>query len=331
MKTGLIASPTHHKSNGLRTDHMQDNRNFQCALELQPMLAGLSEINSQPNYEMQSQNCRLCRAATPVTSDSAQVYTGEAVTAGVPSAHGQLMAMRVDIGETGGLGNQNCKRSDDSGVETGDLTSVGLGGQNGLFNAPWDAVVLPSPSPIIPNAYYSFVAPRREHCFNYGETFSNAYLTSTSPGSTLHHPAGLFDSNVNKCMSQSIMNRSVSPILVMSPHHNVVVSTRTANIYENPVNSSGLILPSVVLQPQTIIGLPAKTGCGVSTSSFNPSQAPQIFPDLSVLPLQFCEHASVAVSTTSIPVATDHLIHVNAFHRPFDCSEGEEEESGTKV
>ncbi|KAF7262456.1 hypothetical protein EG68_00271 [Paragonimus skrjabini miyazakii] len=331
MKTGLIASPTHHKTNGLRTDHMQDNRNFQCTMELQPMLAGHCQINSQPNYDMQSQNCRLCRTATPVASDSAQVYTGETVTPGVSSDHGQLMAMRVDIGETGGLGNHNCKRSDDSGVETGDLTSVGLSGQNGFSNAPWGAMVLPSPSPTIPHAYYSFLTPRRDNCVNYGETFANAYLTSTPPGSTLHPPTGFFDSNVNPCMSQSIMNRSISPILVVSPHHNVVVSTRTANIYENPVNSSGLILPSVVLQPQTIIGLPAKTGCGVSTSSFSPSQAPQIFPDLSVLPLKFCEHGSLAVSTTSIPVATDHLIHVNAFHRPFDCSEGEEEESGTKV
>ncbi|KAF5406373.1 hypothetical protein PHET_00105 [Paragonimus heterotremus] len=331
MKTGLISSPTHHKTNGLRTDHLQDNRNFQCTLELQSMLAGHCEINSQPIYEMQSQNCRLCRTATPVTSDAAQVYTGETVTPGVSSTHGQLMAMRVDIGEAGGLGNHNCKRSDDSGVETGDLTSVGLGGQNGLSNDPWDAMILPSPSPIIPNAYYSFVASQRDNCVNYGETFANTYLTSTPPGSALQHPTGFFDSNVNPCMSQSIMNRSISPILVVSPHHNVVVSTRTANIYENPVNSSSLILPSLVFQPQTIIGLPAKTGCGVSTSSFSPSQAPQIFPDLSVLPLKFCEHGSVAVSTTSIPVATDHLIHVNAFHRPFDCSEEEEEESGTKV
>ncbi|KAA3682273.1 uncharacterized protein DEA37_0010893 [Paragonimus westermani] len=279
----------------------------------------------------QPQTCRLCRTATPVSPDTAQICTGTNVTPGVSSALGQLLAMRVDTGEAGGLGNHTCKRSDDSGVETGDLASLGLSGQNGLSNAPWDATVLPSPSPIIPNTYYSLVAPRRDNCVNYGGTFSNAYLTSTPPGSTLRHPIDFFDSTVNPNMSQSIINRSISPILVVSPHHNAVVSARTANIYENPVNSSGLILSSVVLQPQTMTGLPAKTGCDVSTSSFSPRQAPQIFPDLSVLPLKFCEHGSFAVCTTSAPVATDHLIHVNAYHRPFDCSEGEEEESGTKV
>ncbi|TGZ60865.1 hypothetical protein CRM22_008296 [Opisthorchis felineus] len=283
------------KSNGIQLDHTVTNSNFRYEMELQPMLA------------TSSSECNL-----PLTYDPLSLkITGPHL---FPTRYSRKAVELL-----------SCKRSDDSGIETSDVSGlVGVTGRNGYpisSGSAWNTVVLRSPSPFSPNAYYSLVSPRRS--IIYGETIPNihaaGYYTSTSQTAECNKIHDPILSEIATTVTYSRPQQSISPILVVTPNH-----TNSTNMFESSVSSSGILLPSaVVFQPQTVINLPQPQTkslyCALpTTSSFNSVAQdlapPHMIPEMSVLPLSFCGPTPVSVMSDSTAMATDKhqpMIHVN--------------------
>ncbi|CAH8654730.1 unnamed protein product [Dicrocoelium dendriticum] len=159
-------------------------------------------------------------------------------------------------------------------------------------NAPqWSTVFVGHTSPVRQNAYYSLVSPRQLHPYQHGETFVNAHVeacfVSSSSQSTSELPLN--------SMYDSIHNPSVTTVLVVSTPYSVDTTAGNTGVYGNTHTATGLLFPSVMFHPQPPTFLPQKYPCinpvpDFSSITTNVNRLSlDISPDITVLPLNFCE------------------------------------------
>ncbi|TPP62499.1 hypothetical protein FGIG_04401 [Fasciola gigantica] len=232
---------------------------------------------------------------------------------------------QIEVDDVLGSGTAvNCKKSDDSGCELGDVTSISPGPNDATFREKTTAVCqefqpllntifLQNP-PVVGYPSNKAQCDTVRNNSKYGKTFFNAYagtdvdpstnLTSSQQRSVQMQPMCDQSANImydsihgSSTFERPLLTNPLSPILVVTP------TLAQSDVYDNSILPTSLFIPQVVFSsPNGLITSPVKSSCFTSRlqsrslrsivpndSSSLLRNAPDIYPDLSVSPLKFSD------------------------------------------